>query len=112
MTRFRMLLVVVGSAILFTFFGSFMYKAVGLDSPVGSCVPVGNSSPVGDMSPLGNCNGTPTTISNSLSGGGQSGQVITVPSGTAVTDQATLSATSAPVQPDVQGANSGQPSAP
>ncbi len=111
MTRFRMVLVVVGSALVFTFVGPFLYRAVGLDSPVGTCSPVGDSSPVGGNSPVGNnspigdCSpvGTraPTRISNSLSGGGQSGQVITVPSGTAVTDQATL-----------RGDNVGGPSAP
>jgi uncharacterized repeat protein (TIGR01451 family) len=37
----------------------------------------------------------PTTLSTSLSGGGQSGASITVPAGTAVTDSATLSGTNA-----------------
>jgi hypothetical protein len=96
MTRFRMLLIVVVSAMAFTFVGPFLYRAVGADSPVGSCSPVGDSSPVGDTSPVGDCSppatGLPTRISNSLSGGGQTGPVITVPAGTAVTDQATLSA--------------------
>ncbi len=82
MTRFRMLLVVVGSALVFTFVGPFLYRAVGLDSPVGTCSPVGNSSPVGDDSPVGTCSpvGTqaPTRITNSLSGGGETGAVITV----------------------------------
>ncbi|MDR3647488.1 MAG: hypothetical protein P4L20_00235 [Acidimicrobiales bacterium] len=95
MTRFRMLLVVVGSALVFTFVGPFLYRAVGLDSPVGTCSPVGNSSPVGNNSPVGSCSpvGTqaPTRISNSLSGGGETGAVITVGPGTPVTDQATLS---------------------
>ncbi len=119
MTRFRMVLIVVGSALMFTFVGPFLYRAVGLDSPVGSCSPVGNNSPVkhrhhhfhgdhgdhrghvGDDSPVGSCSPvggkspvgtqTRTRISNSLSGGGQSGQVITVSSGTAVSDHATLS---------------------
>ncbi len=96
MTRFRMLLVVVVSAMAFTFVGPFLYRAVGADSPVGSCSPVGDSSAVGGSSPVGDCSppstGLPTRISNSLSGGGQSGPVITVPSGTAVTDQASISA--------------------
>ncbi len=52
MTRFRMVLIVVGSALVFTFVGPFLYRAVGLDSPVGNCSPVGNSSPVGDNSPV------------------------------------------------------------
>ncbi len=94
MTRFRMLLVVVGSALVFTFVGPFLYRAVGLDSPVGSCSPVGDSSPVGNSSPVGSCSpvGTqaPTRIFNSLSGGGQTGEVITVSPNTPVTDQATL----------------------
>jgi len=95
MTRFRMILVVVGSALVFTFVGPFLYRAVGLDSPVGTCSPVGNSSPVGNNSPVGSCSpvGTqaPTRISNSLSGGGETGAVITVGPGTPVTDQAVLS---------------------
>ncbi len=126
MTRFRMVLIVVGSALMFTFVGPFLYRAVGLDSPVGTCSPVGTSSPVGnnspvhhrdhdfrrghrghvgDDSPVGNCSPvggsspvgtqTRTRVSNSLSGGGTSGQVITVSSGTAVTDQATLSGANA-----------------
>lgn len=37
----------------------------------------------------------PTSLSSSLSGGGQNGAAITVPSGTAVSDQATLSGTNA-----------------
>src|ERR1035441_6739746 len=104
MTRFRMVLIVVGSALMFTFVGPFLYRAVGLDSPVGTCSPVGSSSPVGnnspvnhrdhdgDGSPVGNCSPvggsspvgtqTQTKVSNSLSGGGNSGQVITVSSGT------------------------------
>ncbi len=100
MTRFRMVLVVVGSALLFTFVGPFLYRAVGADSPVGTCSPVGNNSPVGDNSsvgnnsPVGSCSpvGTqaPTRIFNSLSGGGETGPVITVDPNTSVTDQATL----------------------
>ena len=116
MTRFRMLLIVVGSAVVFTFVGPFLYKAVGLDSPVGTCSPVGNSSPVGNNSPVGsnspvgNCspvsgNQARTRIFNTLSGGGQSGQVITVPSGTAVTDQATLHGRNVGGQPPAAQAN-------
>jgi hypothetical protein len=124
MTRFRMVLIVVGSALMFTFVGPFLYRAVGLDSPVGNCSPVGNSSPVGDnspvshrdhhfhrghrdhvgdSSPVANCSPvggnspvgtqTRTRVANALSGGGASGPVITVASGTAVSDQATLSGT-------------------
>jgi len=100
MTRFRMVLVVVGSALLFTFVGPFLYRAVGADSPVGTCSPVGNNSPVGDNSsvgnnsPVGSCSpvGTqaPTRIFNSLSGGGETGPVITVDPNTPVTDHAML----------------------
>lgn len=47
MTRLRMGLVAGGSALLFTFVGPFLYKASGLDNPVGNCSPVGSNSPVG-----------------------------------------------------------------
>src|SRR6202044_3037234 len=116
MTRFRVVLIVAASPMVCTLGGRFLYKAVGLDSPVGTCSPVGNSSPigfrghhgfrgqrgpvgnkspVGNNSPVGSCSplGTQTRsrIANSLSGGGQSGQVIPISSGTAVTDVAMLS---------------------
>ena len=33
MTRFRMVLIVVGSALMFTFVGPFLYRAVGPRQP-------------------------------------------------------------------------------
>jgi hypothetical protein len=52
-------------------------------------------TPGGDGSAPATTTAQPTTVSTSLSGGGQSGTSISVPTGTAVTDTATLSGTNA-----------------
>ncbi len=54
-----------------------------------------SGSPAGDGSPPSVVTKQPTTLSTSLSGGGQSGASISVPTATAVTDTATLSGTNA-----------------
>jgi hypothetical protein len=54
-----------------------------------------SGTPGGDGSAPATTTAQPTTVSTSLSGGGQSGASISVPTGTAVTDTATLSGTNA-----------------
>ena len=54
-----------------------------------------NASPTTPSCAAGPGSTTATTVSTSLSGGGSSGAAISVPTGTAVTDQATLSGTNA-----------------
>jgi hypothetical protein len=54
-----------------------------------------SGTPGGDGSAPATTTAQPTTVSTSLSGGGQSGTSISVPTGTAVTDTATLSGTNA-----------------
>ena len=54
-----------------------------------------NASPTTPSCAAGSGSKTATTVSTSLSGGGSSGAAISVPTGTAVTDQATLSGTNA-----------------
>ncbi len=54
-----------------------------------------SGTPGGDGSAPATTTTQPTTLSTSLSGGGQSGTSISVPTGTAVTDTATLSGTNA-----------------
>jgi hypothetical protein len=54
-----------------------------------------NASPTTPSCAAGPGSTTATTVSSSLSGGGSSGAAVSVPTGTAVTDQATLSGTNA-----------------
>ena len=59
---------------------------------ISTCAPTGSGNEVETVTAAGP---TPTTLTSSLSGGGQSGAQITVPAGTAVTDSATVAGANA-----------------
>jgi hypothetical protein len=73
------------------------FSAAGTQALSAVFTPTSSSyaSSTGTFSETVNAATAPTTLSTSLSGGGTSGTSITVPSGTAVTDTATLSGTNA-----------------
>ncbi len=65
------------------------YNNAGGDAGAVTVAPTGDTAPITVLAPAA------TSVTTSLAGGGQSGASITVPSGTAVNDSATLSGTNA-----------------